>query len=201
MSSPRFDGLYRCVQGKDNIHWMRFLPDGTALSSATSPGPASQIACWMRKGAPSHILQGRWSPDGGGFTASLNAEFRTVRGLTQIARDCVFTTGEGGSLLERWTSKSNDANLSGQRGEREYSFVVVAPRYLDGDGSVKEFRSVRGFSQIVRDGADAALVSRLKATRGLKVGVLASAERADLLSLGVTDSDADEFLRWRGGYE
>ncbi len=201
MGSLRFDGIYRCVQGKDLVHWLRFLPDGTALSSATSPGPASQIACWLRKGASGYIPQGRWSPSGEGFSANLSCAYRGVSGVIQTSWECAFTPGADDALFEQWTSKSNDARYTDMNGSREYAFVVVPPRYLDGDGSVKEFRSVRSFTKIVKDGLDATLVSRLKATRGLKIGALASAERRDLLALGVSDSDADEFLRWRGGHD
>jgi hypothetical protein len=199
MGAPRTDGLYRCIQRGDSIHWLRFLVDGTALSASTSPGPASQIACWLRKGAPSYTPQGRWSHDGAGFTATLSTEYRGVVGVTQTSWACAFMSGEDDALFERWTTSSNDARFEGKSGSREYTFIVVPPRYLDGDGRVKEFRSVRSFTKIVEDGLDATLVARLKGTRGLNLALLATAEKGDLVGLGVSEPDAELFLAWRGG--
>lgn len=199
MGAPRTDGLYRCIQRSDSIHWLRFLTDGTALSASTSPGPASQVACWLRKGARSDIPQGHWRHDGAGFTATFSAEYRGVVGITQTSWACAFTPGEDDTLFERWTTSSNDARFAGKSGSREYTFLVVPPRYLDGDGRVKEFRSVLSFTKIVKDGLDAALAARLKATRGLTLALLATAEERDLAALGVSEPDAALFLAWRGG--
>ncbi|TAK31024.1 MAG: hypothetical protein EPO40_05905 [Myxococcaceae bacterium] len=197
-AAPRADGLYLHNDG-DTTRWLRFYSDHVLTWVSTSPGPAAQVAQWLRREDPVRSSV-PWSLTDGvvAFHLAYTSLDWVPVGPTSASRRAVDHEADyAGPLDAEALSLVRREPGVAERVERYWFHPVAAE---DFDGPRRPFPRIKSFATLLAAGLSAESVARVKKAPGLRrddLYVLSAREIA--ARAGIPEREAAALVRWRDG--
>lgn len=197
-AAPRTDGLYLLDDG-DPTRWLRFYGDHVLTWVSTSPGPAAQVAQWLRREDPARTSVAWTQADGVvAFHLAYTSMDWVPVGPTSAARRVVeHEVDYAGPIDADALSLVRREPGLADRVERFWFHPVAAE---DFDGPRRPFPRIKSFASLHAAGLSAESIARVKKAPRLRRDDLYVLPANEIVArAGIPEAEAAALVRWRDG--